>query len=61
MEEKTPVEDIFWSEEDYEVLFGLAGLKIDAIYKPLAYSDEPFEWVSEIELAPWVIYVLSRG
>lgn len=61
VDEKKPVEDIFWTEKDYEVLFDLAGLKIEAIYKPLGYSDEPFEWVSEKELAPWVIYVLSRG
>jgi ubiquinone/menaquinone biosynthesis C-methylase UbiE len=60
VEEKNPVEDIFWSEKDYEVLFDLAGLKIDAIYKPLGYADEPFNWVSEKELAPWIIYVLSK-
>jgi ubiquinone/menaquinone biosynthesis C-methylase UbiE len=61
VEEKKPVEDIFWSEKDYEVLFDLAGLKIDAIYKPLGHADEPFNWVSEKELAPWIIYVLSKN
>ena len=60
VEEKTPVEDIFWTEEDYGVLFVRAGLKIEAIYKPLGYANEPFEWISEKELAPWVIFVLSR-
>jgi ubiquinone/menaquinone biosynthesis C-methylase UbiE len=60
VEEKKPVEDIFWTEKDYEVLFQLAGLKIEAIYKPLGYSDEPFQWISEKELAPWIIYVLSK-
>jgi ubiquinone/menaquinone biosynthesis C-methylase UbiE len=61
VEEKKPVEDIFWTAKDYEILFGLAGLKIEAIYKPLGYMYEPFEWVSEKELAPWVIYVLHKA
>ena len=60
VEEKKPVEDIFWTEEDYEVLFAQAGLKIEAIYKPLGYANEPFKWVSEKELAPWIIYILSK-
>lgn len=60
VEEKKPVEDIFWTGEDYEILFAQAGLKIEAIYKPLGYADEPFKWVSEKELAPWIIYVLSK-
>ncbi len=60
VEEKKPVEDIFWTEDDYEIIFSLTGLKIEAIYKPLGYADEPFNWISEKELAPWIIFVLSK-
>jgi SAM-dependent methyltransferase len=60
VEDKRPVEDIFWSESDYEIMFNLAGLEIEAIYKPLGYDDEPFEWVSEKEIAPWMIFVLKK-
>jgi SAM-dependent methyltransferase len=60
VEDKRPVEDIFWSESDYEKMFSLSGLEIEAIYKPLGYDDEPVEWVSEKEKAPWIIFVLKK-
>ena len=60
VEDRRPVEDIFWSERDYQRLFTLAGLEIESIYKPLGKEDEPFEWVSEKEIAPWMIFVLGR-
>jgi hypothetical protein len=31
------------------------------IYRPLAKESEPYPWVSETAIAPWVIYVLRRG
>ena len=60
VEDKTPCEDIFWTDADYRKLFGLAGLEIEETYMPLGYSHEPFEWVSEKEIAPWVIYVIRK-
>lgn len=60
VEDRRPVEDIFWSLSDYRKLFDLAGLEIEAIYKPLGYDHEPFEWVSEKEIAPWMIFVLKK-
>ena len=59
VEDKRPVEDIFWTIEDYHKLFSNAGLKVEAEYKPMGKVDEPFEWVSEMEVAPWVIFVLT--
>jgi ubiquinone/menaquinone biosynthesis C-methylase UbiE len=59
VEDKRPVEDIFWSVCDYNRLFNLAGLEIEATYKPLGYDYEPIEWVSEKEIAPWMIFVLK--
>ncbi len=55
-----PVEDIFWTAESYCEVFEQAGFAIAATYKPLARGDEPYEWVNETRLAPWVIYVLKK-
>lgn len=60
VEDRRPVEDIYWSETDYQNLFTRAGLEIEAIYKPLGKEDEPFEWISEKKIAPWMIFVLKR-
>lgn len=60
VEDDSPVEDIYWSLEDYKILFGEAGLEIEEIYKPLGKDDEPFNWISEKEIAPWMIFVLKR-
>lgn len=61
VEDGRPVEDIVWSDEDYNEVYGRAGLTPVEIRKPLASEDEPYEWVSETEIAPWVIYVLGKG
>ena len=58
VDDKRPVEDIFWSINDYHKLFTSAGLKLEATYKPLGYDNEPFEWKSEKKVAPWIIFVL---
>jgi hypothetical protein len=29
-----------------------------AEHRPLGREDEPFAWVNETRIAPWVIYVL---
>jgi ubiquinone/menaquinone biosynthesis C-methylase UbiE len=60
VEDKRPVEDIFWTESDYKKLFSLAGLEIEETYKPLGYDNEPFQWITEKETAPWMIFVLKK-
>jgi len=60
VEDRRPVEDIFWTVEDYHLLFEKAGLIPDATYKPLGRRDEPFDWISETSTAPWMIFVLSK-
>ncbi len=60
VEDRRPVEDIFWTVPDYHKLFDQAGLKLEATYKPLGYKDEPYNWVSELKIAPWMIFVLSK-
>lgn len=60
VEDRRPVEDIFWTVEDYQILFDKAGLVLDATYKPLGHKDEPYNWISETRIAPWMIFVLSK-
>ncbi|MCD4690607.1 methyltransferase domain-containing protein [bacterium] len=56
-----PVEDVVWEHEDYLKLYGDAGLALLATHRPLGSEDEPYEWVSETTIAPWVVYVLARA
>lgn len=60
VEDRRPVEDIFWTVEDYHVLFEKAGLIAEATYKPLGQQNEPFIWISELNIAPWMIFVLKK-
>lgn len=60
VEDRNPVEDIFWTLDDYHKLFDKAFLKIEVTYKPLGQKDEPYNWVSELNIAPWMIFILSH-
>lgn len=60
VDDRRPVEDIFWSVRDYNKLFDLSGLEIEAKYKPLGFPDEPYSWISETKIAPWMIFVLRK-
>jgi ubiquinone/menaquinone biosynthesis C-methylase UbiE len=54
-----PVEDILWTDEAYREVFKEARLRLLQKYEPLAREDEPYAWVSELEIAPWAVYVLE--
>jgi SAM-dependent methyltransferase len=58
--DRRPTEDILWTDEAYRDVYAAAGLKVVAMYKPLATGKEPYKWVNETAIAPWVIYVLMR-
>jgi len=58
--DRRPCEDILWPDEDYRAVYAQAGLSVAATLKPLATGDEPYQWVSETAVAPWVIYALAR-
>jgi hypothetical protein len=60
VEDRRSVEDIYWTNPDYHKLFSSAGLTVEAIYKPLGYKHEPYKWISETQIAPWIIFVLIR-
>jgi SAM-dependent methyltransferase len=58
VDDKRPVEDIIWPEKDYLETYRQAGLELMGKFEPLAKKDEPFQWINETRIAPWVIYVL---
>lgn len=60
LDDKRPVEDVVWTDKSYRETFKRAGLKLVKTYKPLAKKSEPYEWVNETSIAPWVIYVLRN-
>jgi SAM-dependent methyltransferase len=55
-----PVIDVIWFHDDYLALFDSAGLELIETRKPLGKKSEPFAWLSETEIAPWVLYVLQK-
>lgn len=60
IEDKRPVEDVAWTNEYYQMTFEKACLELVRTYEPLATDTEPFKWVNEKKIAPWVIYVLKK-
>ncbi len=54
-----PVIDILWKDEDYRRNFEAVGLQPLEIHRPLAHDDDPGPWISERQIPPWVVYVLS--
>ena len=61
VDDQRPVEDIICSDEDYKVVYQRAGLRLIKAYNPLAHEDEPYEWINETKIAPWVIYILKKS
>ena len=59
VDDRRPVEDIVWSDEDYDEVYRRAGLRTLAKHRPLGLASEPCAWVSETTIAPWVVYVLG--
>jgi len=60
LEDKRPVEDVVWTDAYYKETFKRAGLELVKTYKALAKENEPYKWVNETKIAPWVIYVLKK-
>lgn len=54
-----PVEDILWTDESYRQVFKESQLRLLQKYEALARGDEPYNWASETEIAPWAVYVLG--
>ncbi len=60
VEDKRPVEDVVWTDEYYRETYKRSGLELVRAYKPLAKEDEPYEWINETRIAPWIVYVLKK-
>lgn len=56
-----PAVDILCPDASYREIYAGAGLDVVAKYEPLATGDEPYQWVNETKIAPWVIYVLEKS
>jgi SAM-dependent methyltransferase len=54
-----PVVDVVWFHQDYLKLFAAAELELIAHHTPLGRKNEPYDWLAEASIAPWVIYVLA--
>jgi hypothetical protein len=60
-EDRTPAMDILWPDESYREVYAEAGLQVAEMLKPLAIGNEPFQWISETQIAPWAIYALKAA
>ncbi len=58
-EDKRPVEDVVWTDGYYQKTFKESGLELVNTYRPLAKESEPYNWINETRIAPWVIYLLK--
>ena len=61
VEDRRPVEDIFWTDEDYQEVYKRAGLLLMKTHRPLGNQSESYSWVNETTISPWVIYVLGAA
>lgn len=61
VEDTRPVMDAIWFHDDYLKLFAAANLRLVAQHSPLGRTDEPYAWVSETTVSPWIIYVLASS
>lgn len=60
VEDRRPVEDVLCTKESYLRVYQAAGLEVIRTYRPLGSPSEPYAWINETTVAPWVIYVLRR-
>jgi SAM-dependent methyltransferase len=58
--DQRPVVDILWPDADYWDVYARCGLEVLNVHRPLGRPDEPYVWVNETAIAPWVIYVLGK-
>ncbi len=40
-------------------MYERAGLDVIAVHRPLAQGNEPYAWINETTIPPWVVYVLA--
>ena len=60
-EHARPAEDILCGPDSYRTIYESCGLDVVATYRPLGTKDDGPMWVSEMQVAPWTIYVLKHS
>ncbi|MBU0496556.1 MAG: class I SAM-dependent methyltransferase [Candidatus Thermoplasmatota archaeon] len=58
--DKRPCCDIYCTDSDYKKIYAASRLEIVHEKRSLALGSEPYKWVNETRIAPWVIYVLRK-
>ncbi len=61
VDDDRPVTDILCTVEDYRNVYERACLTPENTYRPLGRPEDPFDWVSEMTISPWAIYVLGTA
>ncbi len=56
--DRRPIADTLWTEESHHQVYRDAGLTLIATHRPLGTTSEPFAWISETTVSPWIIEVL---
>jgi SAM-dependent methyltransferase len=57
--EEIELYDYFWSDADYQGFFHEAGFLLVSTHHPLGRHGDPYPWMDELRVAPYVIYVLQ--
>lgn len=59
VEDSRPVEDVYWTEEDYHGVHRAAGLVPLEVHHPLGLASDGVAWKTETTISPWAIHVLA--
>ena len=59
VDDRRPVDDIFWTHDDYLEVYRRCGLTLRAVHRPLGRESDPCTWVTETRVPPWAIYDLT--
>lgn len=52
--------DFYWTEADYRKFFEKAGFELMEMHYPLGHENEPFPWMDEKYISPFVIIVAKK-
>ena len=61
VDDRRPVEDVVCTDGDYRDVYRKAGLEVIETHQPLGTDAEPYAWVSETTVSPWMIYMLESA
>ena len=59
--DRRPIQDVLWDDAAYRADFTAAGLEVLETHRPLGRPDEPYAWQTELDVSPWLLYVLGAA